>query len=153
MQGEIELQGIQEAGRVAEKRAMPARELVMAAIALREARKEIYDELRLVEGIIIERMAQMNTVALPVADYDVRLEPRDWSYDMDALTGGLRGLVTDEELRGISITKTSVVVDGRALRSLATKYKGDVAAVIEASRKASGNTLTIKPTKKKEGIA
>lgn len=133
-----------------EARAMSAHELVERVVALREARSELYSELRLYEGVITERMTQMNTVALPDDEYDVRIEPRDYEYDMDALGQRLAGLVTLTELNDISRTVTKRVVDGRALRSLSTKYKGEVTVAIEASRKASGHTLEITPLKKRK---
>lgn len=129
-------------------RDMTALGLVEKAVALREARRTVDMELRMVEAYIVQRMEQMNVQALPIIEYDVRLTTRGYDYDVDALTAGLHGLVADGELNAVLVTVTKTSVDGWALRSLGIKYKGRVLAAIEDARRPKGNpSLEIKPSK------
>lgn len=129
-------------------RDMDALGLVEKAVALREARRTVNMELRMVEAYIVQRMEQMNVQALPITEYDVRLTAREYEYDIDTLTAGLSGLVADGEIKALLVTVTKTSVDGWALRSLGIKYKGRVLAVIEDARKPKGSpSLEIKPAK------
>ncbi len=114
---------------------------------LGQLKKKLLDDIKSVDLVILQRMNDNNSNALPTQGYKVSRKITKYDYDIDTLYAQLGEILTPDELNRIFIDVPSYrKVDGTQVRSIMSQYGDDseIASIILANRGNMNPVLTIK---------
>tara|TARA_R100000234_G_scaffold29612_1_gene17179 strand:- start:600 stop:1010 length:411 start_codon:yes stop_codon:yes gene_type:complete len=122
-------------------------QLANAVHQLTEERNKVDAKIKTIKSVILKRMSDNNSHALPTSGYKVTRKITKYDYDIDTLYAQLGEILTPEELDKIFINVPSYQkIDGVQVRSIISQYgeDSDVAKIIYSNRGEMNPVLTVK---------